>query len=192
MLSETSESLELRRSCLYMLSVTSLLDAILNAWDRHQATVLGLLSVVPPEGLQARAMEGSPTVAAMFAHMHYERMCSLKENTPEFAGEIPEVQWNSGADSAGLRLMLEDSGRRLRHAVQARIESDRSLDQDFPHPLTLLQFLVFHESYHHGQIKLALKAAGMPLDDEVIGPLSWDVWRARDDVVRQVPHTADS
>jgi uncharacterized damage-inducible protein DinB len=169
-----------------MPTASSLLDAILEAWDRHQATVLGLLSVIPPDGLTARVMPGSPTVAAMFAHLHYERMCSLKENTPECAGAIPDTQWNADADGTSLRLMLADSGQRLRRAVQARIEADRPLDQDFPHPLTLLQFLVFHESYHHGQIKLALKAAGMALDDEVVGPVSWDVWRARDGWQRDI------
>ena len=156
-----------------------LLDAILTAWDRHQATMLGLLSVIPAGGLAARAMDSSPTVGAMFAHMHYERMVSVKENAPEWAGTIPAVQWNPAAGQEQLRSMLEESGQRVRQAVQARIEADRSLDQDFPHPLQLLQFLIFHESYHHGQIKLALKATGNPLDDEVIGPLTWDVWRAR-------------
>jgi uncharacterized damage-inducible protein DinB len=161
------------------MTTSNLLDPILVAWDRHQATVLGLLSVIPPGGLAARAMDTSPTVGAMFAHMHYERMCSVKENAPEFAGAIPAVQWDPQADGATLRSMLEESGQRVRQAVQARIEADRPLDQDFPHPLQLLQFLVFHESYHHGQIKLALKAFGAPLDEEVIGPLTWDVWRAR-------------
>lgn len=28
----------------------------------------------------------------------------------------------------------------------------------------------------HGQIKVALKAAGRPLDDEAIGRTTWDVW----------------
>jgi uncharacterized damage-inducible protein DinB len=157
----------------------SVLDAILTAWDRHQATILGLLSVIPPDGLGARALDSSPTVAAMFAHMHYERMVSVRENAPEWAGTIPPTQWNPDAGAEQLLSMLEESGQRVRQAVQARIEADRPLDQDFPHPLQLLQFLIFHESYHHGQIKLALKAAGHPLDDEVIGPLTWDVWRAR-------------
>jgi hypothetical protein len=39
--------------------------------------------------------------------------------------------------------------------------------------------LIFHEGYHHGQIKLALKAAGRPLSDQDAGPLTWDVWRRR-------------
>jgi hypothetical protein len=36
--------------------------------------------------------------------------------------------------------------------------------------------MIWHEGYHHGQMKLALKAAGMPLDDEEIGAVTWGVW----------------
>lgn len=67
---------------------------------------------------------------------------------------------------------------RVRDAVRARVEADRALDQDFAHPVQLLLFLIFHEGYHHGQIKLALKAAGCPIPDAEAGPLTWDVWRA--------------
>jgi hypothetical protein len=36
--------------------------------------------------------------------------------------------------------------------------------------------MLWHEGYHHGQIKLALKAAGCPLADDVVGPVTWRVW----------------
>ena len=36
--------------------------------------------------------------------------------------------------------------------------------------------MIWHEGYHHGQIKLALKLAGRPFDDEAIGSTTWDVW----------------
>ena len=35
--------------------------------------------------------------------------------------------------------------------------------------------MIWHEGYHHGQIKLALKAAGLSLDDEIVGPLTWGI-----------------
>ena len=50
------------------------------------------------------------------------------------------------------------------------------MDRHYDHPILLLQHLVWHEGYHHGQIKLALKVAGLPLADEVAGPVTWDVW----------------
>ncbi len=42
--------------------------------------------------------------------------------------------------------------------------------------LLLLQHMLWHEGYHHGQIKLALKVAGRPMTNEVAGPLTWRVW----------------
>jgi hypothetical protein len=38
------------------------------------------------------------------------------------------------------------------------------------HPIPMLQHLIWHEGYHHGQIKLALTQAGEAFDDEAIGP----------------------
>jgi uncharacterized damage-inducible protein DinB len=53
------------------------------------------------------------------------------------------------------------------------------MNLDFNHPILLLQFLIFHEGYHHGQIKLALKVAGRPVTDDEAGPVTWDVWRLK-------------
>lgn len=72
-----------------------------------------------------------------------------------------------------------EPGRLVREAVQGRAQSGEPLERDFAHPLHLIHFLIFHEGYHHGQIKLALKAVGRPLSDEAAGPLTWAVWRER-------------
>ncbi len=124
-------------------------------------------------------MAGSPTVAEMFTHMHHERMVSVLENVPESAVVVPEKEWNHEPEVERIAAMLSESARKVRDAVVARIEADRPMDKDFAHPIQLLQFLIFHEGYHHGQIKLALKAAGQPMPDAVAGPLTWQVWRAR-------------
>jgi hypothetical protein len=36
--------------------------------------------------------------------------------------------------------------------------------------------MIWHEGYHHGQIKLVLKLAGMPLSNKEAGPGTWGVW----------------
>jgi uncharacterized damage-inducible protein DinB len=156
-----------------------LLEALLGSWDRNNAVLLNLLRALPPGGLAARAMEGSPTVSEMFSHMHHERMVSVLENCPEHAGEVPAREWSPERDADRIAQMLDESAKRVRDAVESRIESDHSMDRDFSHPLQLVQLLIFHEGYHHGQIKLALKAAGCPIADDAAGPLTWDVWRAR-------------
>ena len=63
--------------------------------------------------------------------------------------------------------------------IKSRIETGRDLDLHFDHPILLLQLLIFHEGYHHGQIKLALKVAGHPVTDDKAGPVTWDVWRLK-------------
>jgi hypothetical protein len=73
--------------------------------------------------------------------------------------------------------MLNDSARRVRGAVKSRVETGRDLNLHFDHPILLLQLLIFHEGYNHGQIELALKVAGRPVTDGEAGLLTWDVWR---------------
>lgn len=57
----------------------------------------------------------------------------------------------------------------VRDAVQRRIEQGRAMNQHYDHPILLLQHLLWHEGYHRGQIKLALKLAGLPLANEMPG-----------------------
>lgn len=155
------------------------LHALLDSWDRNNTVLLNLLGALPGGGLEARAMAGSPTVSEMFTHVHHERMVSVLENAPECAGQVPEEEWSAESDATRIAQMLHESAKRVRDAVRGRVEAGRALDRDFAHPIHLLQFLIFHEGYHHGQIKLALKAAGCPIADADAGPLTWDVWRAR-------------
>jgi len=75
--------------------------------------------------------------------------------------------------------MLEVSAEAVRSAVKGRVEAGRKLDLNYEHPVLLLQLLLWHEGYHHGQIKLALKLSGCPIRDEEAGPMTWDVWRGR-------------
>jgi hypothetical protein len=63
--------------------------------------------------------------------------------------------------------------------VAGRIAAGRPFDLDYTHPSQLVSFLIFHEGYHHGQIKLALKAARVPISDAEAGPVTWKLWRAR-------------
>ena len=40
----------------------------------------------------------------------------------------------------------------------------------------MLQHLIWHEGYHHGQIKLALKLAGRPISTMTPGRRTWEIW----------------
>jgi hypothetical protein len=51
------------------------------------------------------------------------------------------------------------------------------MEVHYDHPILFLQHMLWHEGYHHGQIKLALKLARRAMTDDEAGPLTWDVWR---------------
>jgi uncharacterized damage-inducible protein DinB len=71
----------------------SLLGAVLDSWDRNNTILLNLLRALPDGGLEARVMEGSPSIAELFTHIHYVRLVFVFEDAPEFARSVPEEEW---------------------------------------------------------------------------------------------------
>ncbi len=158
------------------ISDDNLLGALLDSWNRNNTILVNLLRALPAGGLEARATEGSPSVAQLFTHIHYVRLVFVSEDAPEFAAELPEEEWAAEQDPDRIAQLLNDSAKVVHNAVKRKIESGAEMDLHYDHPLLLLQHMIWHEGYHHGQIKLALKIAGCPLDNKEIGPVTWRVW----------------
>ncbi len=158
------------------MSDQTLLTALLDSWDRNNIILVNLLRAVPEGGLEARAMEGSPSVAEMFTHICYVRLVFVSEDAPEFAIEVPKKEWAAERDPGRIAQMLHASAKMVRDAVKSKVETGGDMDLHYDHPILLLQHMIWHEGYHHGQIKLALKLAGRPLTNKEAGPLTWRVW----------------
>ena len=154
----------------------SLLEALLDSWDRNNTILLNLLRALPAGGLEARAMEGSPSIAEMFTHIHFVRLVFVLEDAPEFARSLPEEEWAAERDPDRIAQMLNDSAKVVRDAVKNGVEAGRDMKLHYDHPILMLQHMIWHEGYHHGQLKLALKVAGLPMTDQEAGPVTWDVW----------------
>jgi len=153
-----------------------LLEALLNSWDRNNTILLNLLHALPEGGLEARAAKGSPSIAELFTHIHYVRLVFVYEDAPEFARDLPKEEWVAERDPGRITHMLNDSAKAVRDAVRSRVEAGRDMDLHYDHPILMLQHMIWHEGYHHGQMKLALKVAGLPMTDQEAGPVTWDVW----------------
>jgi uncharacterized damage-inducible protein DinB len=152
-----------------------LLEAVLDSWDRNNTILLNLLRALPKDGLEARAMAGSPSIAELFMHIHYVRLVFVLEDAPEFARNLPEKEWLGEPDRGRIAQMLDDSAQAVRDAVKGRVEAGRDMNLHYDHPILLLQDMHWHEGYHHGQMKLALKIAGRPMTDKEAGPVTWGV-----------------
>ena len=167
----------------------TLLEALLDSWDRNNTILVNLLRALPEDGLPVRAMEGSPSVAEMFTHIHYVRLVFVSEDASESARGAPE-EWVAESDRDRIAAMLNESATVVRDAVKGRVETGREMDLHYDHPILLLQHMIWHEGYHHGQIKLALKLAGRPIANEEAGPVTWWVWMRKKRAGRETA-TAD-
>lgn len=156
-----------------------LLEAVLDSWDRNNTILVNLLSVIPDGDLDVRVTEGSPSIAELFSHIHYVRLVFVEEDAPEFAAPPPDEEWASERDRGRLARMLRDSATAVREAVRSRVVERREMNVHYDHPILMLEHMIWHEGYHHGQMKLALKLAGRPLANDVAGPVTWRVWMAK-------------
>ena len=153
-----------------------LLEPLLDSWDRNNNILLNLLRLLPEGGLEARAMEDSPSIAQLFTHIHFVRLVFVFEDAPEFARRLPEEEWAVERDTDRITQMLRESAQAVREAVKQRVETGGEMNLHYDHPILLLQHMLWHEGYHHGQMKLALKVAGLAIGDEEVGPVTWGVW----------------
>ncbi|ULH17699.1 DinB family protein (plasmid) [Deinococcus sp. KNUC1210] len=164
----------------------TLLGVVLDSWNRNNNILLNLLHTMSEAGLEARPMEGSPSLAAQFTHIRDVRLFFVSQTAPEFTEDLPDLfrqedaEWQAERDAGQIEQMLRDSAETVTKVVQSRTEAGLPLSGAhvaYDHPLLLLQHLLWHEGYHVGQMMLALKASGRTLGEEQAMPLIWDLWR---------------
>jgi uncharacterized damage-inducible protein DinB len=164
----------------------SLLEALLDSWNRNNTILINLLRALPEGGLEARAMEGSPSVAVQFSHIHGTRLFFVSKTAPEFAKDLAQLfrqdgeDWLAERDPQRITQALLESARAIGEAVKNRLDAGQDMkgaNVSYDHPILLLQHLLWHEGYHVGQMMLALKAMGRPMNDEQTEPVMWAVWR---------------
>ena len=100
----------------------------------------------------------------------------ISEDVPELAIAVPSEEWAAESDLNRMAQLLNESAKAMRDAVKNRVEAGRAMGIHYDHPILLLQHMLWHEGYHHGQIKLVLKLSGQPMSNEEAGPLTWRVW----------------
>jgi len=105
-----------------------LLEVLLDSWDRNNTILLNLLRALPEDGLEAKALEGSHSIAEMFTHIHFVRLAFVSEDAPEFARNLPEEERVVERDSGRIGQMLHDSAKAVRDAVRSRVEAGREMN----------------------------------------------------------------
>ena len=164
----------------------NLLEALLDSWNRNNTILLNLLNALPEGGLESKAMESSPSVAVQFSHIHETRLFFVSQTAPEFAKDLTSLfrdedeQQLAERDPERITQGLNKSAKAIGKAVKHRMESGQSLKSKtitYDHPILLLQHMLWHEGYHVGQIKLALKTIGYVMSEEDEERAIWNLWR---------------
>jgi uncharacterized damage-inducible protein DinB len=159
------------------MSDANLLEALLDSWDRNNKIQLGLLRDLPAGGLEAKAIGSEASVGQTLSHICYIRLVHVFEDAPEHSTFVPQEEWAKPQDRDHLAALLAESAATVRTAFKSRLLEGRQMDLHYDHPVLLIQNLLWHEAYHYGQIKLALKQSGIPItDDQDAGQLPWIVW----------------
>jgi uncharacterized damage-inducible protein DinB len=153
-----------------------LLDALLDSWDRNNTILLNLLHAIPDDALELRPMASSPSIAGLFLHIHYCRLIFVQEDAPEVAVPVPRDEWRTERNRERISEWLNQSAAVVRAAVHGRVSRGEPMLKHYDHPILMLQHMIWHEGYHHGQIKLTLKLAGRPLNDDDGTLITWDLW----------------
>jgi uncharacterized damage-inducible protein DinB len=154
----------------------NLLAVVLDSLDRNNRILVNLLRALPPDVMAARVMPTSQSVTEMFVHMLYVRLIFITEDAPDHVSPQPPREWLRETDPKRIADGLDSSAVIVRDVVEDYVSFGKAMQQHYDHPILFLQHMIWHEGYHHGQIKLALKVAGHPLDDKQVGPGTWGLW----------------
>jgi len=91
-----------------------LLETLLDSWDRNNTILVNLLRALPEGGLETRAMEGSPSIAELFTHIHYVRLVCVFEDAPELARSLPKEEWAVERAAGRITQMQNEGAKAMR------------------------------------------------------------------------------
>ncbi len=134
---------------------------LIDTWRIHNRVTLYLLDSIAPEVFRAPEPEEGRSAPAMLAHIHHVRLLWLQSAAPAlYRGQdkAPDLR------RPVLRKALTASGKAIEALVTQSLATTGRIKGFRPHAVAYAGYMIAHESYHHGEIGIALREAGYPLD----------------------------
>ena len=138
------------------------MNPLTETWQIHNRINLYLLDNIDEANLNDISASKGRTVGEQFAHMHNVRLMWLKAADPVLLDETVKIEKENirkdvlvtglKASAIAIEQLFE------KNYVNGKIKNFK------PHATGFLGYLISHESHHRGQIMLALKQSGHPVD----------------------------
>lgn len=156
------------------------MNDLLEMWQAHVAINIYLLQNLPEGGLDAIPNSDGMQVRQIFAHINDLRLRWMHGAAPDLAIDLAwfEKQPDLAPDASQLAQALEHSGEAVAALIRRSTQAGARIN-GFPGPVAaFLGYLISHESYHWGEIGIALSQSGTPLSKEAALGI-WKGWWGR-------------
>ncbi|CAN5300479.1 DinB family protein [soil metagenome] len=141
------------------------MSPLTETWQIHNRINLYLLQSIAETDLAAIASSKGRTVGEQFAHMHNVRLMWLKVADASLLEGLSKIE-KEQITKESLNSNLQFSGLAIEQLFEDSI-ADGRIKGFKPHATGFLGYLISHESHHRGQIMLALKQSGHPVDKKI-------------------------
>ncbi len=149
------------------------MSALTETWQIHNRINIYLLDAIDEGHLKDISASKGRNVGEQFAHINNVRLMWLKVVNPALLDGLPKVEKENITKEAltnALTLSAAAIVQVLEQSVDGKIKGFK------PHATAFLGYFISHESHHRGQIMLALKQSGHPVNQKVqYGIWEWGV-----------------
>lgn len=150
-------------------------DPLLETWQINARVLLYVFDALDDAVFGLSAPAKGRSAPQMFAHLHDVRVMWLESGKALPEG-VAKLGKQDKYDRQALRAALDASGQGVEVMVGRAMETGKRISGFKPHTPAFVGYLISHEGYHLGEIGVALREAGYPLDRKTsFGMWEWGV-----------------